>query len=219
MPIGHNTVEGEKLLGFVERLERIDAEKKTLGGDRKVIMAEAKAAGYNTSAISACIKIRSKKPSEVQESQAILDTYMHALGLAPEPPLFRAMGLLGADEQTREAIIKSLEPLVPLGGEIIVRAKGKPVRLWRDDTETVHHEDYTPPAATFAPTPKQPASPAATAVPDVDDEGARELGRKAARDDQPVTENPFPFGDKRRQLFDMGWREANGGDGMGPPSS
>ena len=219
MTIGHNTVDGEKLRNFVERLERIDAEKKALGEDRKVIMAEAKAAGYDSSAIGACVKIRSKKPSEVQESQAILDAYMHALGLAPEPPLFRAMGLLAADKQTRAAIIKSLEPLVPQGGEIIVRAKGKPVRLWRDDDGTVHHEDYTPPPATFAPEPKRPSSPDAMPVPDVDDDGAKELGRQAARDDQPVTANPFPFGDKRRPLFDMGWREANGGDGMGPPSA
>ncbi len=53
-------------------------------------------------------------------------------------------------------------------------------------------------------------------VPDVDEAGARELGRLAYHGNEPITSNPFPWDDKRRAVFDQGWREASGTDGMGP---
>ena len=42
------------------------------------------------------------------------------------------------------------------------------------------------------------------------------MGRQARRDDEPIMSNPFPWDDKRRRKWDEGWREEDGGDGMGP---
>lgn len=56
-------------------------------------------------------------------------------------------------------------------------------------------------------------------VPDVDEGGAKQLGRDYANANRAVIDNPFPYGDARRARFDEGWREASGGDGMGPKGS
>lgn len=53
-------------------------------------------------------------------------------------------------------------------------------------------------------------------VPDCTTDEAVQLGRQARRDDQPVISNPFPWDDKRRRFWDEGWRNEDGGDGMGP---
>jgi|GEM_PF-1212366 len=49
----------------------------------------------------------------------------------------------------------------------------------------------------------------------LDDASAEDLGRKSARDGKAIIDNPFPFGDARRALFDEGWRKEAGTDGMG----
>ncbi len=71
----------EQLKAFVERIERLEEEKKAIADDIKDVYAEAKAMGYDTKALRAVIRLRKQDVNERQEQQAILDTYLHALGM------------------------------------------------------------------------------------------------------------------------------------------
>ena len=53
----------------------------------------------------------------------------------------------------------------------------------------------------------------------MNDDGAFLLGKEARKEDVPVVQNPFPFGDQRRRHWDEGWREQDGGDGFGGGAS
>lgn len=212
-----NMVSAEILLGIIERLERVREDKKAASNDESLILAEAKANGFHAKAIKAVLKIRAMKPNDRQENEAILDTYLHSLGMAPEPPLFRAMGLLGGDSLTREGTIERLKSLAPATGDIIVRAGGAPVRIFRDTEGEPCVEDWREPEA---PAPREKRSDTKPSdkgeVPEVDEDGALDIGKQFARDNRAIIENPFPYGDARRAKFDEGWRRENGGDGMGP---
>lgn len=212
-----NSVSGEDLRGFIERLERIDQEKKELSADRAVIMAEIKAAGFDTKIIPYVLKARAASPSELQEDRALKDLYLSALGLTPEPPLFRAMGLIEVDTAMRESVIEAWKRMVEPGGSVTITPKdGRPFTIARDVTGTVTVSDVIErkPAPPDAPRSK-PARQTAP-VPEVDAIGAEMLGYDAAKADQPVISNPFPFGDARRARWDEGWRRGAGSDGLGP---
>lgn len=71
----------EQLKAYVERIERLAEEKKTIADDIRDVFAEAKGAGYDVKALRGAIRLRAKDPKEVQEEQAILETYCAALGL------------------------------------------------------------------------------------------------------------------------------------------
>lgn len=212
--LGKNTIAGEQLMTYVERIERIEADKKDLGKDRAAVMAEAKANGFVPKAIGHVVKVRAMKPHDRQESEALRDLYLHAAGLDQEPPLFRAVGLIDVDINARDQVIEAMRKFVPANGEIIVKVGGEAVRLTRDKAGEVHDEpvEDRPPPEPKAASAGRPDKPP---PPDVDDDGAFQLGRAAAQNNQPVITNPFPFGDSRRARFDEGWRAENGGDGMG----
>lgn len=216
MSVGRNTVSGQELSAFVERVERIREQKKALAADEKQVFAEVQAKGFSAKRVRDVLKIRTMKPHDREGAEQELDIYLHAMGMAAEAPLFRAVGAMGTDVAVREQVIEAFKQLVPPNGEIIIKVGGSPVRIWRDDGE-VHAEDYKDPVAA-APGPAtgatMPPRPSAD-VPDVDDAGAGALGRKAYTDNKPITANPFPFGDKRRPRWDEAWREASGSDGMG----
>lgn len=78
---GKGTVAADELRLVIERAERLEEEKKAIADDIKDVMAEAKARGYNTKAIRTIMRIRKKKKEEFQEEEAILETYMAALGM------------------------------------------------------------------------------------------------------------------------------------------
>lgn len=214
--IGRNTVSGRQLLAFVERIERVREAKKQLGEDEKLIFAELKAAGFSAPRVRDVLKRRAAKPADLEEAQAQLDMYLHALGMAAETPLFRAVGQMNVDLAAREEVIAAFKLLVPAEGEIIVKIGAQPVRLYRDRNGEAQAEDIVDkPQPSSKPASSMPERPKRD-VPDVDAAGARELGRVAYRGNQPITSNPFPWDDKRRAEFDAGWREASGTDGMGP---
>ena len=75
-------VASEQLRSIVERVERLEEEKKAIADDIKDIFAEAKANGYDTKALRKLISLRRKRVEERQEEEAILQTYMAALGMA-----------------------------------------------------------------------------------------------------------------------------------------
>ena len=72
-----------QLRSLVERIERLEEEKKTIAGDIKEVYAEAKANGFDTKIVRKVISLRKKEPNEREEEQAILDLYMSALGMLP----------------------------------------------------------------------------------------------------------------------------------------
>ena len=73
------TPTGQRLRSIIERIERVEEERKALADDIKEIKAEAKAEGFDVKAINTIIKIRKKDPNDRAEEEAILDTYMAAL--------------------------------------------------------------------------------------------------------------------------------------------
>jgi len=75
-------VAAAELKSFVERLERLDEERKQIGYDMRDVLAEAKGRGYDTGAIKKLIALRKQDASERQEADAILDLYKSALGMA-----------------------------------------------------------------------------------------------------------------------------------------
>ncbi len=70
-----------ELRAFIERIERLDAEKKDLADQQKEVFAEAKGRGYDTKIIRKVISLRKKDPAEISEEEAILDLYKQALGM------------------------------------------------------------------------------------------------------------------------------------------
>lgn len=71
----------DQLKAFVERIERLEEEKKSISDDIRDVYAEAKANGFDVKALRSIIRLRKIEPTERDEQEAILETYMHALGM------------------------------------------------------------------------------------------------------------------------------------------
>lgn len=214
--MGKNTIGGELLRGFVERVENINGQIKQLNQDKGVVLAEAKAANLIPAGINYIVKKRKMKPSERAEAEALEDMYLHAMGMAADNPLFRAVGLMKVDITSRESVIEAMKKFVPTNGSITVDAGGAPVRLTRDAEGNISvTEVIEKPVQQNLPQTGKRARPS-TEVPNVSADEAERMGAQAYRDDVPVIGNPFPFGDARRPRWDKGWRDEGGSDGMGP---
>ena len=79
--VGHNSIDNGHLKSFIGRLENLGVEKDAISGDIKDVKAEAKSAGYDVKTINKILKIRKMDKAKREEEEALLDTYMHALGL------------------------------------------------------------------------------------------------------------------------------------------
>jgi uncharacterized protein (UPF0335 family) len=88
--IGHNSESAEapstkfakdQLRAIVERIERLEEEKKTISDDVRDIYAEAKGNGYDVKALRTIVRMRKQDAHERQEQETILETYMHAMGM------------------------------------------------------------------------------------------------------------------------------------------
>lgn len=75
-------VAADQLKQLIERIERLEEEKKALGDDIREVYAEAKGNGFDTGAIRKVIALRRKDHAERKEEEAILDLYLVALGMA-----------------------------------------------------------------------------------------------------------------------------------------
>ncbi|MCC6006958.1 MAG: DUF2312 domain-containing protein [Rhodobacteraceae bacterium] len=71
----------EELRAFVERYERLEAEKKDIADQQKEVMAEAKGRGYDTRVMRKLIALRKRDPQDISEEEAILELYREALGM------------------------------------------------------------------------------------------------------------------------------------------
>ena len=75
------TVAGQELRQFIERFERLDAEKKDSADAQKEVMAEAKGRGYDTKVLRKIISIRKMDANDLAEEEAVLDMYKAALNM------------------------------------------------------------------------------------------------------------------------------------------
>jgi uncharacterized protein (UPF0335 family) len=71
----------DELKAIVERIEHLEEEKKAIADDIKDVYAEAKGNGYDVKALRKIIRLRKQDKDERAEEEAILETYMHALGM------------------------------------------------------------------------------------------------------------------------------------------
>nr|WP_319513718.1 DUF2312 domain-containing protein [uncultured Cohaesibacter sp.] len=76
-------VAADQLRAFVERIERLEEEKKSISDDIKDVYAEAKGNGYDIKVMRQVVRMRKQDSNERQEMDALLDLYLHALGMAP----------------------------------------------------------------------------------------------------------------------------------------
>ena len=74
-------VSAEQLRLFIERIERLEEDKKGLADDIKDVYAEAKGTGFDTKTMRAIVRLRKMEKAARQEAEALLDTYKTALGL------------------------------------------------------------------------------------------------------------------------------------------
>jgi uncharacterized protein (UPF0335 family) len=73
-----------QLRALVERIERLEEEKKTISADIKEVYAEAKANGFDTKILRKVITLRKKDRNEREEEQSMIDLYLEALGMLRE---------------------------------------------------------------------------------------------------------------------------------------
>ena len=71
----------DQLKAIVERIEKLEEEKKTISDDIRDVYAEAKGTGFDVKALRSIVHLRKQDANERQEHEAILETYMHALGM------------------------------------------------------------------------------------------------------------------------------------------
>lgn len=85
---GHNSndpavggIAADRLRSIIERVERLEEERKALAGDIKDVFTEAKSAGFDVKVVRQIIRIRKQEPAEVEEQETLLDVYRRALGM------------------------------------------------------------------------------------------------------------------------------------------
>ena len=79
--IGHKSIAKDQLKSIIERVERLEEDKAAIGSDIKDVYAEAKGNGYDVKALRRIVSLRKQDPDKRAEQEAILDTYLHALGM------------------------------------------------------------------------------------------------------------------------------------------
>ena len=74
-------VTADELRQFIERIERLDAEKRDIADQQKEVMAEAKGRGYDTKVMRKLIALRKRDAGDIAEEEAVLEMYKEALGM------------------------------------------------------------------------------------------------------------------------------------------
>jgi uncharacterized protein (UPF0335 family) len=226
--LGKGTSAAEMLRNYIERIELINADIDGLKDERKAVVADAAAHGFIPKAMRKVLKLRAMAPADRAEQEHLERTYLHALGLESAPPIASAVELMAIDIASREAVLEALHHFTPTNGSIEIEVNGIRTRLTRDLDGNVTEAVVTAPAPAepvklpTRRTERRPPDPAS--VPDCDREGAEQLGLDAYKQNQPITRNPFPRDDDRRERWDKGWRSGlfggkadKGEDGKGEP--
>lgn len=77
-------IAGEQLRAIIDRIERLEEEKKAISEDIKDVMSEAKGNGFDTKIIRRIITIRKRDRAELDEEETMIKVYMRALGMLPD---------------------------------------------------------------------------------------------------------------------------------------
>jgi uncharacterized protein (UPF0335 family) len=77
-------IAGERLKSLIERIERLEEEKRALGEDVKEVYAEAKGAGFEPKIMRQIVRIRKRDKDDLDEEESLLDVYKRALGMLPD---------------------------------------------------------------------------------------------------------------------------------------
>ena len=80
--IGHNSIAKDQLKSIIERVERLEEDKKAISDDIKDVYSEAKGNGYDVKALRAIVRYRKEDAQDRAEREAIFETYLNALGAA-----------------------------------------------------------------------------------------------------------------------------------------
>ncbi|MDA0367144.1 MAG: DUF2312 domain-containing protein [Proteobacteria bacterium] len=76
------TIAADQLRSFIERIERLEEEKAALSSDTREVYAELKGTGFDPKIVRQIVRLRKLDTAELQEQEALLDTYKAALGMA-----------------------------------------------------------------------------------------------------------------------------------------
>ena len=74
-------IAGERLRSFIQRIERLEEEKKTISDDIREVYSEAKSNGFDPKIMRQVIRLRRMESADRQEQEALLETYLSALGM------------------------------------------------------------------------------------------------------------------------------------------
>jgi uncharacterized protein (UPF0335 family) len=77
-------IAGDRLKSFVERIERLEEERKALSNDIKEVYAEAKGTGFDVKIMRQVIRLRKMDKDDLDEQETLIDIYKRALGMLPE---------------------------------------------------------------------------------------------------------------------------------------
>lgn len=99
--IGHNSgdeidtvgIAGAEVLSFIERVERLEEEKKTISEDIRDVFGEAKGRGFDVKVLKEIVKIRKQDRDQRSEFETLLDLYMRAMNMSPGDAA-RATGMM-----------------------------------------------------------------------------------------------------------------------------
>lgn len=178
-----------RLLSFIERVEKVEDEIELLKVDRSAIYNEAKHLGYDPKIMRAIVAERKKDPAALAEFEAMREIYRAALGMLGGTPLGDAARKRFLDEPRNDPDDQRPDDDDGAG----------------DGGNEGGHE---------APSPTVPAPITPEAI-----EAARREGGQAAGEGRSVTSNPYPAGDPRRAAWDEGWCATAGSDGMDIPKA
>jgi uncharacterized protein (UPF0335 family) len=74
-------ISADRLKSFVERIEKLEEERKAIGGDIRDVYSEAKGVGYDVRTMRRIVSLRRMDAAQREEEETLLDTYKHALGM------------------------------------------------------------------------------------------------------------------------------------------
>lgn len=74
-------IDATRLRSIILRIERLEEERKAIGGDVKDIFVEARSSGFDIKVLKHLLRIRQQNPADVEEAENLLDIYRHALGM------------------------------------------------------------------------------------------------------------------------------------------
>lgn len=117
-------IAGDQLKSFIERIERLEEERRTLANDLKEVYAEAKGNGFDTKIMRQIVRLRRMDVDDLQEQETLIDVYKRALGMLPaeeqipDGETFLRAGLEGRLSPEGAADIVELHKTKKNGGKV-----------------------------------------------------------------------------------------------------